>query len=148
MANSQLQNKQINIPQNILDILSKNLSQFPNGNGFDRAKNLVNQKQISYENMKRIKNFFDGQTDKNTPEYNLAGGDLMKNWIENQLNSMRGSINTSKSIKSDFSIKNQYKKTHDKDMNANPTRPSNVSEKITKNNLFKLINEELIKLKN
>jgi len=101
--NSELYGKEYIIPENILSNINKALIQFPNDNGIKRAKYLLNNKKISYSNLKRIKNFFDYNTEK-TSQYLLYGGDEMKSWVEKLLNSERQSADNTKEIKKDLNI--------------------------------------------
>lgn len=76
----------------------------------------VLDKKISYENMKKIKSFFDNYDgDGDDSQYNNYGGEKMKQWLNNTLNDMRGSVYYPKKSKMDAGGQNQFKKTHHKD---------------------------------
>lgn len=77
----------------------------------------VLDKKISYENMKKIKSFFDNYNDDDgdDTQYKNYGGEEMKQWLNNTLNDMRGSVYYPKKSKMDAGGKNQFKKTHYKD---------------------------------
>lgn len=85
--------------------------------GYKRLNNLLsNEDGISYRDMKRIKNFFDNYvgTD-NSDEYRLNGGDAMKWWVNNTLNTARAAIFNYKQAKKDAGISNAFRKTHQKE---------------------------------
>ena len=93
MANSDLQGKEIEIPKEVKTHLGKIFNAYKGdktAEGYNRLKNLMDKKNISYEQMKRIKNFFDNYNGKNkeTP-YLLNGGTLMKDWVNKSLEDAR-----------------------------------------------------------
>ena len=124
MPNSLLQDK-IFIPTNeVLNKLKSSLSQFSNekeSKGYKRASDIIEKKEISYSQMKRIKNYFDNyKGNKTDPEYKLNGGDIMNKWVNNELSKNRDSIKTNKEIKMNSGIENAFIKSHEKDkMNKN-----------------------------
>jgi 8-oxo-dGTP diphosphatase len=94
MANSELYDKTYRIPDEIINKINSALVLYPNVEGIKRAKNLVNNKQITYQSLKRLKNFFDyfnKETDSKE-QYILCGGDLMRSFIESTLNSDRSAV--------------------------------------------------------
>ena len=105
--NSELYNKKYKIPEKILNHIKKVLILNPNGIGIKRAKFLLNNKEITYQTLKRLKNFFDYfvSNGKNDIQYELAGGVLMKNFVESTLNSDRNAVKMSKNIKQDVMTK-------------------------------------------
>lgn len=103
MANQELYDKRFNIPSNVLQGIQTTLVSNPQGNGIKRAKHLLNNGYITYQAMKRLKNFFDyynPQTDDES-QYVLAGGDLMKAFIESTLNQERAGVDRSKDARRD-----------------------------------------------
>lgn len=65
-----------------------------NTEGFSRNKELQNQTQITYKQLKRIKNFFDNFKGKDTDlSWILNGEGVMKSWVDNSLNQMRNNSN-------------------------------------------------------
>ena len=61
-----------------------------NVEGFNRNKELQNQTDITYQQLKRIKNFFDSFKGEETDlSWILNGEGVMKSWVENTLNQMR-----------------------------------------------------------
>lgn len=116
MANKDLQGKTFEIPLELKDNLNSILQSF-NGNesarGYSRLKGLVEKGSLSYEQMKRIKNYFDiTDPDENITEYRLNGGQRMKSWVEEELSEKREKIDHHKEIRKDQGEKNQYRKEH------------------------------------
>ena len=116
--NSELYNNVYNIPDEILNKISISLQKFRkvNTNGKKRAKNLLQLKTITYQSLKRLKNYFDalGQ-DHDVIEFELNGGNLMKNFVNNLLKSEREKLSNSKDIKTNLAgFTNQYNKSHEK----------------------------------
>lgn len=102
--NKNLYDKQYKIPSNVLNYIRSVLVSNPNGEGVKRAKHILNNGMITYQAMKRLKNFFDyfnPQTDDKT-QYALAGGDLMKQFIETSLAQDRAGVQRSKQARQDI----------------------------------------------
>ena len=59
MANSQLLDKTYKIPPDVIKYIGKVLVYTPNGEGVKRAKYLLKNGSITYQEMKRLKNFLD-----------------------------------------------------------------------------------------
>lgn len=99
--NSKLYNKKVSIPENIKKYLEKCFSAAKGATetteGYKRNKQLREDSEITYQQLKRIKNWFDTYkgTNKDLP-FVLNGGDYVKNWVETNLNQMR-SMNNSNS---------------------------------------------------
>ena len=89
--NSKLYNNNYVIPKDILQDINVSLMKYGNIEGSKRAKNLLKSGEITYQNLKRLKNFFDHFNSDNDSiqQYELAGGDKMKNFIEKTLSSER-----------------------------------------------------------
>ena len=144
MANSKLINKNAyyKVPQHIIDEINLRLIKNKNipSNTKQKAKNILRNKFLSYENLKRIKNLFDSvdetDVDLNTEERELQrqqnknnlmflGGNKMKNWVENQLKNLRNPIERSKKVKSNFAgFKNQFRTEHSKSFVKAPKQQS------------------------
>jgi 8-oxo-dGTP diphosphatase len=102
--NSQLYDKTYPVPQDVLRGIQVALTSTPQGDGVKRAKTLLKNGVITYQGMKRLKNFFDyfnPQTDNKT-QYVLAGGDLMKQFIETTLAQDRAGVARSKEVRRDM----------------------------------------------
>tara|TARA_B100000953_G_C17756775_1_gene337604 strand:+ start:26 stop:514 length:489 start_codon:yes stop_codon:yes gene_type:complete len=125
MANQNLEGRVFKVSDKLLKTLKSNLEKYGQDNpkGSKRARNLITQKQISYEEMKRIKNYFDNYDgDGSDVEYKLNGGEVAQKWVENLLGHARDTVDSVKRVRMDAGEENQYKKTHEKDKdNANPT---------------------------
>jgi len=113
MANKKLIGKYWNCPDYVLKEISNAIKNF-NGNkktqGYTRAQGILNNKKIRYEQMKRIKNYFDTYSgDGNDPEFILNGGKIMNDWVNRELYDARASIDKLKKIQSNTSLKNEYR---------------------------------------
>lgn len=100
MANSQLLGKQYKIPPDIINTINAALVSHPQGNGVRRAKFVVRNATLTYEAMKRIKHDLE-HTQPNSPEYALAGGELMLTFINRMLNTERAGTNMKQTITQD-----------------------------------------------
>jgi len=92
--NQYLKDKTYRIPPDVLRGISVAKASTSNGSGLKRANFLLKNGVITYQAMKRLKNYFDyhdPQTDDKN-EYALAGGELMKSFIQTTLNQDRAGI--------------------------------------------------------
>jgi len=97
MANSQLQGKTYLVPTEILNSIEAAKVNYPNSEGIKRAKNILNEPNLSYDWMRRLKNYFDKanpQTDG--IRYALAGGDAMRKFVETSLTQDTAAVQRSK----------------------------------------------------
>jgi hypothetical protein len=93
--------------------------------GYKRNQTLRNSDSVSYSQLKRIKNWFDNYNgNPNTNEYILNGGDYMKNWVNQILQSERNSLYNGKKTKSDAGMSNQFIMPHEKNNLNTINRPS------------------------
>lgn len=103
MANQYLKDKQFRIPPDVLKGIQTALVSNQQGDGVKRAKFLLKNGYLTYQAMKRLKNFFDyfnpQTSDKN--QYYLAGGQPMKVFIETTLNQERAGVQRSKNARRD-----------------------------------------------
>lgn len=99
--NSELYGNTYPIPKEILNKINAKIYTNPTGNGIKRAKGLIHSGVISYEQMKRLKNFFDNfDIQRNSKdELDYAGGNEMKMFIDQQLGSERDRTARSKEVK-------------------------------------------------
>lgn len=100
--NSQLYDKKYPIPVPIVQkIRAKLMATDGGGEGVKRAKFLVNNGYATYQMLKRIKNFFDhfDMNENSHQEFELSGGEDMRNYIEHTLNSDRANVKRSKDLK-------------------------------------------------
>ena len=124
-GNSQLEDKYWNCPDYVLNVLENSVKRYEtlrlkNGKteGYERAKNILENKRIGYGQMKRIKNWFDSfDGDWEDEEFKLNGGKTMHNWVNNQLNTATTNIKNIKDAQKDTNPNNTHIKTHTKDNN-------------------------------
>lgn len=111
--NSDLENRVFTLPINIINHLKK-LVNSDSTKGKKRLNFLINEKKISYYEIKRIKNFLD-KHDSKTEEYIQAGGEIMHKWVNLVLDANRRSIKSTKKHKSSI-LDNQFIKSHTKNI--------------------------------
>ena len=106
MANSELYGKTFKVPDDIIKNITLGIHKYPNSGGIKRAKFIIRNGELTYQALKGIKNFFDNYNPETTPkeQYELAGGDLMKNFIETTLSSNRGAVERSKEVRRDSNV--------------------------------------------
>lgn len=106
MANQELYDKTYKIPSEVLKGIQTTLVSNPSGEGVKRAKFMLNNGYLTYQAMKRLKNFFDyfNPQTNNINQFNLAGGQQMKAYIETTLNQDRNAVKTSKKVKQDMTV--------------------------------------------
>ena len=103
MANQELYDKSYQLPPDVLNAIQTALVSTPTGEGVKRAKFILKNGVLTYQALKRLKNFFDyfnPQTDS-AAQYALAGGQLMKAFIEATLNQDRAGAKRSKDVRRD-----------------------------------------------
>lgn len=126
MPNSSLENRMFPVEDKVLNKLKSNLQKYGQDDpkGSKHARNLITTKQVSYQEMKRIKNYFDNyQGDGSDTEFKLHGAEVAREWIETQLNNARDTVDSIKRTRMDAGEENQFIDTHEKDKdNANPTK--------------------------
>jgi len=126
--NSELYGKTYPVPQDVLEYLDTCFKAVGDVDetteGFKRNKDLREKGQITYQQLKRMKNWFDnfnGHQDETS--HILNGGHYVKNWVEKTLKGDRDSIDNGKQSKSEV-LPNQYIQQHDKNDIVNMNRPS------------------------
>jgi hypothetical protein len=91
--------------------------------GFKRNKELQTQNSVTYQQLKRIKNYFDTfKGDPRDPSFTLNGGSKMKGWVDGALRFLRDSIYNTKHNKAEVGMENQHIQNHEKD--STNVRPS------------------------
>ena len=113
--NNDLYGQEFEIPKHIVDIIKNSVSKYSNQSveNVKRAKELSETGKGTYQQLKRIKNWFDSNGNTSSPEYHILGGGALKNWIDSTLDSARESKRLPKEIKS-FVSSNQHIKAHTK----------------------------------
>jgi uncharacterized protein YdaU (DUF1376 family) len=114
--NSELYNNVALIPQSLLDHLNDCFSSTEgdvNIEGWKRNQELRDQKSATYQQIKRIKNWFDSYSgNKEDAPFILNGGDRMHKWCDEVLRVWRDDTLTSKQNKSDAGMQNQHISAH------------------------------------
>ena len=110
--------------------------------GFKRNQNLRQSKKITYQNLKRVKNWFDSFSGKKEDApFVLNGGDRMSNWVNHALQQMRNSVKSGKEIKSNTGMQNQYLDSHEKNsFNINNKHTTTVSDLKLENEIKRINN--------
>jgi hypothetical protein len=155
-VNKDLYGKKIELPEDVVGYLKQchdsAIGADENTEGYRRNKELRDTGFVTYQQLKRMKNFFDNfNGQQNDLPFILNGGDYIKGWVNRTLDSMRNSLNLGKEVKS-VVLPNQYIQTHEKGDLRNMHRPSKShSSKLEKYNLqvtedLKRINELIKKI--
>ena len=117
--NSKLYNNVVMMPDSLLKYLNdcfNSTNGDTNTEGWKRNQELRQQKQITYQQIKRIKNWFDGYSgNKEDAPFILNGGDRMKGWCDEVLRVWRDNDSSGKKIKMDAGMQNQFIDSHTKD---------------------------------
>lgn len=126
--NSDLYNKRVKFPEEMKEHMKSSFESVQDANqyseGYNRNQELQEQSSVTYQQLKRIKNFFD--TFKGNPSegsYVLNGGEKMKGWVEGALRFLRDSNYNTKHNKSETGMQNQHIDDHEKDYtNVRPSK--------------------------
>jgi hypothetical protein len=143
MANSALENKYWELSDELTNHLTKIFNAYKgdeNVQGYKRLKDLIDGGECSYQQMKRIKNFFDTfEGTKHDTPYLLNGGTKMKLWVDECLSNARQDIKGKKKSMMNIGMDNQFQKdggTRDQDSSGNPIKINKIgssSRKISDN---------------
>jgi hypothetical protein len=110
--------------------------------GFKRNQELRDSRETTYQQLKRMKNWFDNFNGlENDLPFILNGGHYVKNWVNNTLGGMRNNVYMGKKSKSEV-LPNQFIQTHTKD-NLNTMNRQSKSHSSTTGNINKDITESL-----
>lgn len=101
--NSSLYNKTIELPKDIKEYLQICFDHIPNSDssieGHKRNEELRDSGYVTYQQLGRIKNWFDNYDGDGTDApYILNGADYMKNWVENTIGDLRKQDTTHKEV--------------------------------------------------
>jgi mutator protein MutT len=104
--NQELYGKTFPVPSDVIKYIQTVLVSNPNEEGVKRAKFLVKNGVLTYQELKRLKNFFDTYNPEitNKAQYVLAGGNLMKAFVEKTLQAERNAVKGGKQIRQDMNI--------------------------------------------
>lgn len=148
--NSKLYNNYYNIPEEILEYISSKLIEYStiNCRGKKKANFILKEKKITYQNLKKYKNFFDYQIKKDYNlhtddtsvddvnekyEFELSGGNLMRIFVEKTLDNERKKLEDKKKISTELGgMFNQYNKETPHDNLKINTKSNFVTESIKK----------------
>jgi len=133
-VNKELYDKRIKIPDEIREHMRNSFSSVSSESkdeGHKRNKELQDSDEISYQQLKRIKNYFDNfNGDVQEKSYILNGGDYMKNWVNDTLRFLRDDIYNTKKNKQEAGMQNQFIEPHQKNDMSSLNRPSKSHNKI------------------
>lgn len=136
-GNSELRNRTFPIPKGVYQRLVSTLHQYTGDktvNGYKRLNNLIGMKTVSYQEMKRLKNYFDQfKSNPGTEEYMLNGGDAMKLWVNNALNTATTAVRDFKQRKKDAGLSNAFIRPHEKEREKTSTNHPTMSKMRTNN---------------
>ncbi len=141
MANSLLQGKSWDIPEELHSHLRRTMNAYKgdkNVEGYKRLEELIKEPKISYEQLKRVKNFFDNHSNvdymadkKASTPFILNGGNKMKYWVNKTLEDARGNIQSKKDVQKNAgtAISNTHIKTHEKKgISTSSVKPHSTSD--------------------
>jgi len=137
MANQELYNKRYQIPPNVINYIEGMLVSYPTENGKNRAKNIVRNRFLTYQAMKRLMHDMKSMQ-RDGAQYKLAGGKAMEDFIDSKLSQERAGVARSKEVRRAVSANPN---SHLKPFQAQP-RLNEEKEKIDKNAVAVIINPE------
>jgi len=130
-VNKDLYDRKVKLPETVINHLVKSFEMVEadsNVEGYNRNKDLRNEPVLTYQQLKRIKNWFDSYNgNKEDAPFILNGGDRMSKWCNHVLDHWRKTLESGKQIKMDTGMENQFIKNHDKD--GLPQTPGQKHEK-------------------
>lgn len=117
--NKELYNRKVKVPESLRSHLSQcfdSVDADSNVEGFNRNQDLRKSGIATYQQIKRIKNWFEGyEGNKEDSPYILNGGERMKKWCDSVLDHWRKTLDIGKKAKSEGGMENEYIKYHTKD---------------------------------
>lgn len=148
--NSNLYDRKAKLPSDLIKHLKQCFSSVnadTNTEGYNRNEEITKSGIVTYQQIKRIKNWFDKYSgNKKDAPFILNGGDRMKNWCDEVLRLWRDGDSSSKKHKSDAGMQNQYLDSSEKNgFDSHTTTVDNlkvesIDEEIKRiNKLIKLI---------
>ena len=143
--NSKLYGNIIMIPSSLLKHLEEcfgSIQGDTNTEGWKRNQELRQSKQVTYQQVKRIKNWFDGYNgNKEDAPFILNGGDRMNTWCDEVLRVMRDGVKSSKEVKSNTGMQNQYLSSHEKNSFNLNDKHTTTSDSLSVTEEIKRINK-------
>jgi len=104
--NSELYDNEYQIPNQILNAIRMKLYSSSDAEGIKRAKNLIKSGKCTYQNLKRLKNFFDNfnPSTESIEQFELAGGAQMRNFINTTLQRERNKVEHGQKVRQDIDV--------------------------------------------
>lgn len=147
MANQQLLDKQYRIPPDVLNYIKRVLMSNPKAEGSRRAKFYLRNGVITFQVLESLKNFFDhfNRQTQDRVQYELAGGDLMRSFVQKSLDHDRKGVEMEKNIKRDANANpnselNAYQATPRLDEDAKGELNIEEYDKLKKNAIAVIVN--------
>lgn len=144
-GNKELQNRRFPLGKGIRKHLQATLDNYTGDktvDGYKRLNNLLGMNAVNYQEMKRIKNFFDNYA--GTPksaEYILNGGREMEMWVNNTLGTATKNVHDYKQAKKDAGMKNAFIRPHEKDRQTKKKNKPTVSKIQTSDVASSILND-------
>ena len=143
-GNSELKGRRFPLGKNIYVHLKETLDNYKGDKSVEGYKRLVNiitmnnnEGGILYNEMKRIKNFFDNYNgSKDSVNYILNGGEPMENWVRNTLNTAIETVKGFKQAKAMGGLNNSFRKEHTKDRIVKPPKETKIKMSDINKNLL------------
>lgn len=114
--NQSLYDRKAKLPDGLIKHLKQcfaSVNADTNTEGYNRNKEITDSGYVTYQQIKRIKNWFDGYGGKKEDApFILNGGDRMKSWCDEVLRVWRDNDDSTKQHKSDAGMQNQYIDSH------------------------------------
>jgi len=144
--NKDLYGNTIQLPEDVVEYLQQCFDSANTDDstieGFKRNQELRDSRETTYQQLKRIKNWFDNFNGlENDLPFILNGGHYVKNWVNDTLGGMRNNVYMGKKVKSEV-LPNQFIQTHTKD-NLNTMNRQSKSHSSSVGEINKDITENL-----
>jgi hypothetical protein len=144
--NKDLYGNTIQLPEDVVEYLQQCFDSANTDDstieGFKRNQELRDSRETTYQQLKRMKNWFDNFNGlENDLPFILNGGHYVKNWVNDTLGGMRNNVYMGKKVKSEV-LPNQFIQTHTKD-NLNTMNRQSKNHSSTTGDINKDITENL-----
>ena len=154
--NKDLYGKTFSLPEDVVNYLQQCYDSAHGANdtteGYRRNIELRNSRQVTYQQLKRMKNWFDSfGGDRNDLSYILNGGDYVKNWVNNTIGNLRKGDQQNTEIHRDYMPDDVNQDLIDDmgwlaDMNRPSKEHSSVNDDIRITEALKRINDIMKKI--
>jgi hypothetical protein len=141
--NSNLYGQKFEMPEDVrkhlIDMYRQHGAAGQGKDGFERNRQLQGSTSMTYQQAKRIKNFFDSfKGDQNGPEFNLNGGLKMKQFVESILSGARRGLEMTDRNKRETGMQ------MDRDYSPQLSNMNNSPSKSHKSGVDKHMNEQAL----